>query len=55
MTITLFKVNTCMYDECGTPDQKELQGRHRILKIINEIYIFGESLGVPQNNNKFNY
>jgi hypothetical protein len=44
-----------MYDECGTPDQKELQGGHRILKFINEIYIFGESLGVPHNNNKYNY
>jgi hypothetical protein len=44
-----------MYDEYGTPDQKELRGRHTILKFINEIYIFGESIGVPHNNNKFNY
>jgi hypothetical protein len=44
-----------MYDECGNPDQKELRGRHRILKSINENYIFGENKGVPHNNNKFNY
>jgi hypothetical protein len=37
ITITLFKVKTCMYDECGTADRKELQGGRRILKFINEI------------------
>ena len=26
---------------------ERMRGRHRIMKFINEIYIFGESLGVP--------
>lgn len=45
------QVKICMYNECGTDHQKELRRRRRILKFINEIYIFGEGLVAPHNNN----